>query len=250
MQNASTSMGRTLGGMYEAVPYPPRPVRPHPLNRDRETEWDSDKYWDGDRQSSMNDDVHRTTRVPQPTPPRSSRSMTTSSTEPLVAGHNDQVVQVPIIATQPVPHWQGALSHSAAFSGHPPELQALAKQRYVLPVTAQVTVASQTSAGLPPPASTQLTVDDVSVATRSDVTPGANISSRGSTFPRTKENPENIDVLKAWRYITQDPHFQDVDVNTLCTEFAKMARCDGTRIVLESESADQLLEQFQVMKLQ
>ncbi|KAG6375777.1 kinase-like domain-containing protein [Boletus reticuloceps] len=250
MQNASTSMDRTLDGMYEAVPYPPRLVRPHPLNRDRETEWDSDQYWDGDRQSCMNDDVHRTTRVPQPTPPRSSRSVTTSSTEPLVAGHNDQFVQVPIIAAQPVSHWQGALSHfvaSAAFSGHPPELQALAKQRYVLPVTAQVTVASQTSAGLPPPTSTQLTVDDVSVATRSDVTPGG---SRGSNFPQTKENPENIEVLKAWRYITQDPRFKDVDVNTLCTEFAKMARCDGTRIVLEPESVDQLLEQFQVMKLQ
>lgn len=102
----------------------------------------------------------------------------------------------------------------------------------------------------------------------SDISTGDMISCQGSNFPRTKESPENIEVLKAWKCITQNPHFkvgvlfvrrhmlwvsqcdriQDADINQLCTEFTKKARCDGTKVVLEPEGVHQLFEKF--MKLQ
>jgi AP-1-like factor len=42
----------------------------------------------------------------------------------------------------------------------------------------------------------------------SDMSAGDMISCQGSKFPQTKESPENIEVLKAWRCITQNPHFK------------------------------------------
>ena len=42
----------------------------------------------------------------------------------------------------------------------------------------------------------------------SDVSGGDIISCQGANVPRTKESPENIEVLKAWRSITQSPHFK------------------------------------------
>ena len=48
----------------------------------------------------------------------------------------------------------------------------------------------------------------------SDMSTGDMISCQGSKFPRTQESPENIEVLKAWRCITQNPHFK---VRVLCS---------------------------------
>ncbi|KAF8554566.1 hypothetical protein OG21DRAFT_1440145 [Imleria badia] len=84
----------------------------------------------------------------------------------------------------------------------------------------------------------------------SDMSAGDVVSCQGSNFPRTKESPENIEVLKAWRCITQNPHFKDADINELCTEFTKKARCDGTKVVLEPESVRQLFEQFKKLQQQ
>ncbi|KAH0838716.1 hypothetical protein J3R83DRAFT_7046 [Lanmaoa asiatica] len=105
----------------------------------------------------------------------------------------------------------------------------------------------------------------------SDMVTGDMISCQGSKFPRTQESPENIEVLKAWRCITQNPHFkvrvlivrhhmlghfsqcirrQDADINELCTEFTKKARCDGTKVVLEPEGVHQLFEKFKKLQQQ
>lgn len=42
----------------------------------------------------------------------------------------------------------------------------------------------------------------------SDMSAGDMISCQGAKFPQTKESPDNIEVLKAWRSITQNPHFK------------------------------------------
>jgi AP-1-like factor len=41
-----------------------------------------------------------------------------------------------------------------------------------------------------------------------DFNAGNIIACKGSNFPKTKESPDNIEVLKAWRCITQHPHFK------------------------------------------
>lgn len=78
---------------------------------------------------------------------------------------------------------------------------------------------------------------------------GNMVSCEGSRFPKTKESPANIDVLKAWRTITSHPQFKDADVNHLCTEFTKKARCDGTKVVLEPEGVHHILETFKAKSL-
>lgn len=84
----------------------------------------------------------------------------------------------------------------------------------------------------------------------SDFSQGGNmISCEGSQFPKTKENPANVEVLKAWRTITSHPQFKDADVNHLCTEFTKKARCDGTKVVLEPEGVHHILETFKAKSL-
>lgn len=84
----------------------------------------------------------------------------------------------------------------------------------------------------------------------SDFSQGGNmVSCEGSRFPKTKESPANIDVLKAWRTITSHPQFKDADVNHLCTEFTKKARCDGTKVVLEPEGVHHILETFKAKSL-
>ncbi|KAG2034308.1 hypothetical protein BDR03DRAFT_965320 [Suillus americanus] len=59
----------------------------------------------------------------------------------------------------------------------------------------------------------------------------------------------NGEVLKAWRTITSHPQFKDADVNHLCTEFTKKARCDGTKVVLEPEGVHHILETFKAKSL-
>lgn len=46
------------------------------------------------------------------------------------------------------------------------------------------------------------------------------ISCEGSTFPKTKESPANIEVLKAWRTIMSHPQFK---------VGCRIAVCDGIR---------------------
>ncbi|KAH9938989.1 uncharacterized protein BXZ73DRAFT_44209 [Epithele typhae] len=65
---------------------------------------------------------------------------------------------------------------------------------------------------------------------------------RGSSFPRTAQSDKNVEVLTAWRTITSNPQFKDVDINELCTEFTNKARCDGTKVVLEPEGVHHIIE--------
>jgi len=65
---------------------------------------------------------------------------------------------------------------------------------------------------------------------------------RGSSFPKTEQNEKNIEVLSAWRSITSNPQFKDVDINELCTEFTDKARCDGTKVVLEPEGVHSIIK--------
>lgn len=37
---------------------------------------------------------------------------------------------------------------------------------------------------------------------------------------------------------------QNVDINDLCSEFTKKARCDGTKVVLEPESVSCIIERL------
>ncbi|KAK7059221.1 DNA-binding transcription factor yap1 [Paramarasmius palmivorus] len=65
---------------------------------------------------------------------------------------------------------------------------------------------------------------------------------RGSGFPSTEQNDQNIEVLTAWRSITRDPQFKDVDITKLCSEFASKARCDGSKVVLEPSGVHSIRE--------
>jgi len=62
--------------------------------------------------------------------------------------------------------------------------------------------------------------------------------SDGTTFPKTQQNDQNVEVLTAWRSITSNPQFKDVDINDLCSQFTSKARCDGRKVVLEPQSVD------------
>lgn len=41
---------------------------------------------------------------------------------------------------------------------------------------------------------------------------------------------------------------QNVDINDLCSEFTKKARCDGTKVVLEPEGVTDILETLTVKR--
>jgi len=77
---------------------------------------------------------------------------------------------------------------------------------------------------------------------------GAVISCEGTSFPKTQLSDKNVEVLKAWRTITSNPQFKDVDVNELCTEFTNKARCDGTKVVLEPQGVETILRTLHSMK--
>lgn len=65
---------------------------------------------------------------------------------------------------------------------------------------------------------------------------------RGSSFPKTEQNDKNIEVLSAWRSITSNPQFKDIDINDLCTEFTNKAKCDGTKVVLEPSGVSHIID--------
>lgn len=71
---------------------------------------------------------------------------------------------------------------------------------------------------------------------------------KGSSFPKTEKSDRNIEVLTAWRSIMQNPQFKNVDINELCSEFTKKARCDGTKVVLEPEGVNDILESLAVKR--
>ncbi|KAI0638850.1 hypothetical protein C8Q77DRAFT_1043639 [Trametes polyzona] len=71
---------------------------------------------------------------------------------------------------------------------------------------------------------------------------GPFVTCKGSSFPRTEKSDKNVEVLTAWRSITSNPQFKDVDINELCSEFTSKARCDGTKVVLEPEGVHHIIE--------
>ncbi|KAI0089870.1 hypothetical protein BDY19DRAFT_89397 [Irpex rosettiformis] len=73
---------------------------------------------------------------------------------------------------------------------------------------------------------------------------GSIVMCKGSSFPKTEKSERNIEVLTAWRTITSNPQFKNVDINDLCSEFTKKARCDGTKVVLEPESVSCIIERL------
>ncbi|KAF4623393.1 hypothetical protein D9613_001582 [Agrocybe pediades] len=76
----------------------------------------------------------------------------------------------------------------------------------------------------------------------SDSVLGTMIACAGSSFPKTAKSDKNIEVLSAWRTIRADPKFKDADINELCSEFTSKARCDGTKVVLEPQGVNSILE--------
>ncbi|KAL0945565.1 hypothetical protein HGRIS_014726 [Hohenbuehelia grisea] len=75
-----------------------------------------------------------------------------------------------------------------------------------------------------------------------DPATGKMVMCQGSSFPKTEQSEKNIEVLSAWRSITSNPRFKDVDINDLCTEFTNKAKCDGTKVVLEPQGVHHILE--------
>ncbi|KAI0825365.1 hypothetical protein BC628DRAFT_1320321 [Trametes gibbosa] len=71
---------------------------------------------------------------------------------------------------------------------------------------------------------------------------GPFVTCKGSSFPKTEKSDKNVEVLTAWRSITSNPQFKDVDINDLCSEFTSKARCDGTKVVLEPEGVHHIIE--------
>ncbi|OCH84766.1 hypothetical protein OBBRIDRAFT_808003 [Obba rivulosa] len=65
---------------------------------------------------------------------------------------------------------------------------------------------------------------------------------KGSSFPKTEKSDKNVEVLAAWRSITSNPQFKDIDINELCSEFTSKARCDGTKVVLEPQGVHHIIE--------
>lgn len=125
--------------------------------------------------------------------------------------------------------------------------------------------ASGSSMFAPPPAS------DSSFATvrkASEGDKGPMVTCKGATFPITEKSEKNVEVLSAWRSITSHPHFktsvspafiswsarcahplteqgqQNIDINELCAEFTDKARCDGTKVVLDPQGVNQILEKL------
>jgi len=75
---------------------------------------------------------------------------------------------------------------------------------------------------------------------------GPMIMCKGATFPMTEKSDKNIEVLTAWRNITSHPHFKasNIDINDLCSEFTDKARCDGTKVVLDPQGVNSILEKL------
>ncbi|KAI0252656.1 hypothetical protein BJV78DRAFT_1200196 [Lactifluus subvellereus] len=75
---------------------------------------------------------------------------------------------------------------------------------------------------------------------------GPMVICKGATFPRTEKSDKNIEVLTAWRNIMSHPNFKasNIDMNELCSEFTDKARCDGTKVVLDPQGVNSILEKL------
>ncbi|KAG6919486.1 hypothetical protein DXG01_005745 [Tephrocybe rancida] len=82
----------------------------------------------------------------------------------------------------------------------------------------------------------------------SDAVLGSVISCEGSNFPKVSKSDQNVEVLSAWRSITSNPRYKDVDINNLCTEFTNKAKCDGTKVVLEPQGVSHILQNLAAPK--
>ncbi|KZP15222.1 hypothetical protein FIBSPDRAFT_795836 [Athelia psychrophila] len=67
------------------------------------------------------------------------------------------------------------------------------------------------------------------------------MSCKGQGFPRTDPRPDDVEVLTAWRGITNAPGVQDSDIASLCSEFSSKAKCDGTKVVLDHSTYQSML---------
>jgi AP-1-like factor len=65
----------------------------------------------------------------------------------------------------------------------------------------------------------------------------------GSGLPKTEPRADNVEVLAAWHDLTTN--YKDYDINELCSEFTKKARCDGSRVVLEHPSYQDILAKLE-----
>ncbi|KAG5646895.1 hypothetical protein DXG03_001971 [Asterophora parasitica] len=83
---------------------------------------------------------------------------------------------------------------------------------------------------------------------RSSDESGNMIACEGTKFPMTQKSDANIEVLSAWRSITSNPQFKNVDINDLCTEFTNKAKCDGTKVVLDPQGVDFILQTLSTPK--
>jgi len=82
----------------------------------------------------------------------------------------------------------------------------------------------------------------------SDSVLGSVIMCEGTNFPKTQKSDQNVEVLSAWRSITSNPRFKDIDINDLCTEFTNKAKCDGTKVVLEPQGVNHILQNLSSLK--
>ncbi|KAN0121524.1 hypothetical protein V8E52_003420 [Russula decolorans] len=75
---------------------------------------------------------------------------------------------------------------------------------------------------------------------------GPMIMCKDATFPMTEKSDNNVEVLTAWRNITSHPDFKasNIDINELCSDFTDKARCDGTRVVLDPQGVNSILEKL------
>jgi len=64
----------------------------------------------------------------------------------------------------------------------------------------------------------------------------------GQVLPPIAKSDSNIDAEAAYNTIRSHPHFKDLDINSLCQEFAQKARCDGTRVVLAPSGMQELVD--------
>ncbi|CAA7264676.1 unnamed protein product [Cyclocybe aegerita] len=76
----------------------------------------------------------------------------------------------------------------------------------------------------------------------SDGASGSIVACSGSSFPKTTKSDRNIEVLNVGSSTYPSLSCQDADINELCSEFTSKARCDGTKVVLEPEGVNSILE--------
>lgn len=74
------------------------------------------------------------------------------------------------------------------------------------------------------------------------------ITCEGTSLPKTQKSDQNIEVLSAWRSITSNPRFKDIDINNLCSEFTAKAKCDGSKVVLEPQGVNHIIQNLSSQK--